>query len=265
MAWKANDPSRVPNLSQPDAEIVSLDTLVQYESIQLFIERAQTAIPGFCLSQENATYLTRVSRRLDGIPLAIELAAARMRILRVEQIAALDLRGIAIGGLSVGETNEVFRETLAQTAPLLPRDVPHYLMGIGTPDYIFDAVSAGIDMFDCVFPTRIARNGTVLTWDGRLVLRNEKHKTSQEPIDTACECAVCRRYSRSYLRHLFKSGEMLGPILATEHNLHFLGELVAGIRSSIREGRYTAYRDATLARYNDGERLRQDADSEISE
>ncbi len=190
---------------------------------------------------------------------------ADLRARSVEQIAALDLPGIAIGGLSVGETTEVFRETLAQTAPLLPRDVPHYLMGIGTPDYIFHAVDAGIDMFDCVFPTRIARNGTVLTWDGRVVLRNEKHKTSQEPIDTTCECAVCSRYSRSYLRHLFKSGEMLGPILATEHNLHFLGELVAGIRSSIREGRYTAYRDATLARYNDGERLRQDADSEISE
>ena len=188
-----------------------------------------------------------------------------LRARSVEQIAALGLPGIAIGGLSVGESSDVFRETLAQTAPLLPADIPHYLMGIGTPDYIFDAVTAGIDMFDCVFPTRIARNGTVLTWDGRVVLRHEKHKSSQEPIDPNCECSACTRYSRSYLRHLFKSGEMLGPILATEHNLSFIGKLVEGIRDSIRSGRYVAYRDSTLARYNEGERLRQIADSQISE
>ncbi|MEE8441326.1 MAG: tRNA guanosine(34) transglycosylase Tgt, partial [Spirochaetia bacterium] len=188
-----------------------------------------------------------------------------LRARSVEQIAALGLPGIAIGGLSVGESNNLFRETLAQTAPLLPRDIPHYLMGIGTPDYIFDAVTAGIDMFDCVFPTRIARNGTVLTWDGRVVLRHEKHKACREPIDPDCECSVCRRYSRSYLRHLFKSREMLGPILATEHNLHFFSELMDGIRSSIREGRFPVYRKATLSRYDEGERPRRDADSQISE
>jgi queuine tRNA-ribosyltransferase len=190
---------------------------------------------------------------------------ADLRARSVEEIAALELPGIAIGGLSVGEPGEIFRDTLAETAPLLPPDIPHYLMGIGTPDYIFDAVTAGIDMFDCVFPTRIARNGTVLTWDGRVVLRHQKHKTSQEPIDPGCGCSVCARYSRSYLRHLFKSGEMLGPILATEHNLFFLHRLVAGIRESIRDGRYTTYRDATLSRYNEGERRRQNADIEISE
>jgi len=190
---------------------------------------------------------------------------ADLRARSVEQIAALGLPGIAIGGLSVGESSDLFREMLAQTAPLLPADIPHYLMGIGTPDYIFDAVTAGIDMFDCVFPTRIARNGTVLTWDGRVVLRHEKHKSSQEPIDPNCECSACTRYSRSYIRHLFKSGEMLGPILATEHNLSFIGKLVEGIRDSIRSGRYVAYRDSTLARYNEGERLRQFADSQISE
>lgn len=190
---------------------------------------------------------------------------ADLRARSVEQIAALGLPGIAIGGLSVGESSELFRATLAETAPLLPPDVPHYLMGIGTPDYIFDAVTAGIDMFDCVFPTRIARNGTVLTWAGRVVLRQEKHKASQEPIDSGCECSVCMRYTRSYLRHLFKSGEMLGPILATEHNLYFLAGLTEGIRTSIREGRYTEYRRETLSRYNEGERLRQNADSQISE
>jgi queuine tRNA-ribosyltransferase len=138
-------------------------------------------------------------------------------------------------------------------------------MGIGTPDYIFDAVSAGMDMFDCVFPTRIARNGTVLTWDGRLVLRNERHSRDTTPIDPDCGCSVCARYSRAYLRHLFKSGEMLGPILATEHNLFFLADLLRQIRSSIDGGTYSRFRAKVLGRYDEGERQRQSADTEISE
>lgn len=173
-----------------------------------------------------------------------------------EQIASLELPGIAIGGLSVGETGDVFRETLFETAQHLPDSVPHYLMGIGTPDYIFDAVSAGMDMFDCVFPTRIARNGTVLTWDGRIVLKNERHLTDSEPIDSECGCSVCARYSRAYLRHLFKSGEILGPMLTTEHNLYFVAELVRRIREHIDSGTFVKYRDTMLNRYADGERRR---------
>ena len=174
-----------------------------------------------------------------------------------EEIATLDLPGIAIGGLSVGETPDQFRETLFETAPLLPPDRAHYLMGIGTPDYIFDAVTAGIDMFDCVFPTRIARNGTVLTRDGRVVLRHEAHRAESEPIDPQCGCRTCRTYSRAYLRHLFKTGEMLGPMLTTEHNLFFLAELLEGIRRSIRDGSYSAFRDSVMKRYDEGERARQ--------
>jgi queuine tRNA-ribosyltransferase len=183
----------------------------------------------------------------------------------VEEIAALELPGIAIGGLSVGESPEVFAETLYETARQLPFEIPHYLMGIGTPDYIFDAVSAGMDMFDCVFPTRIARNGTVLTWNGRVVLRHDAHRHDSAPIDDSCGCEVCARYSRGYLRHLFKTGEMLGPMLASEHNLFFLGELLRGIRLSISEGRYTAYRQSTLARYEEGERARRNAENDRSE
>ncbi|MFW6313299.1 MAG: tRNA guanosine(34) transglycosylase Tgt [Spirochaetota bacterium] len=173
------------------------------------------------------------------------------------EISELGLPGIAIGGLSVGEEAAQFRETLFATAEFLPADRPRYLMGIGTPDYIFDAVTAGIDMFDCVFPTRIARNGTVLTWGGRVVLRHEAHGADSQPIDLACGCRTCTTYSRAYLRHLFKTGEMLGPMLATEHNLFFLARLLDGIREAIREGRYVAYRDSVMNRYNEGERARQ--------
>jgi queuine tRNA-ribosyltransferase len=174
----------------------------------------------------------------------------------VEEIASLELPGIAIGGLSVGETAEQFREFLFETASQLQKHVPHYLMGIGTPDYIFDAVSAGMDMFDCVFPTRIARNGTVLTADGRLVLKSERLQFDSGPIEEGCDCHACRTYSRGFLRHLFKAGELLGPMLATEHNLVYLARLMQGIRDSIRDGAYESHRRTVLQRYEAGERER---------
>ncbi len=175
-----------------------------------------------------------------------------------EEITALDLPGNAIGGLSVGEERGLFRDTLFETARHLPADKPRYLMGIGTPDYIFDAVEAGMDMFDCVFPTRIARNGTVLTPDGRLVLRHEAHRQDDAPIDPECGCMTCKRYSRAYLRHLFKSNEMLGPMLTTEHNLYYIADLLAGIRKAVRAGSFSAHRNAILNRFEEGERARQD-------
>ena len=172
------------------------------------------------------------------------------------EILQLDLPGIAIGGLSVGEPVSQFREFLFATAELLPSDRPHYLMGIGTPDYIFDAVTAGIDMFDCVFPTRIARNGTVLTPDGRLVLKSEPLQLDDRPIEEGCPCHACRNYSRAFLRHLIRSGELLGPMLTTEHNLVYLSRLMQGVRESIAADRYEQFRDATLNRYESGERER---------
>ncbi len=181
---------------------------------------------------------------------------ADLRTRSAADICALDLPGIAIGGLSVGEETSLFRDTLFATAATLPVDRPRYLMGIGTPDYIFDAVTAGIDMFDCVFPTRIARNGTVMTWNGRVVLKHESHTNSEDPIDPDCPCTACTGYSRAYLRHLFKSGEMLGPILTTEHNLVFFKTLTDRIRDSIASGTYARFRDDTMYRYNEGERAR---------
>lgn len=172
----------------------------------------------------------------------------------VEEICTLDLPGYAIGGLSVGESFETFEQFTAYTAPLLPEERPRYLMGIGTPDYIFTAVEHGVDMFDCVFPTRAGRNGTLFTRDGKINLKNARFSHSDDPPDSSIDSFGGRRYSLGYLRHLIKSQEILGAMLATEHNLRFLAVLMEEIRDSIREGRYEAYKNGFLQRYYAGSR-----------
>jgi queuine tRNA-ribosyltransferase len=171
-----------------------------------------------------------------------------------EQIVALDLPGYAIGGLSVGEEFPVFQEFLQYSADLLPETKPKYLMGIGTPQYILEAVESGIDLFDCVFPTRTARNAQVFTLDGPLSLRNEKHRLDFEPIDSQCLCDTCRTHTRAYLRHLFKAREIEAAVLATAHNLAFIQGLVRRIRESIGRGEFPALKREFLARYAGGER-----------
>jgi queuine tRNA-ribosyltransferase len=171
-----------------------------------------------------------------------------------EQIVALDLPGYAIGGLSVGEEFPVFQEFLHYSADLLPETKPKYLMGIGTPRYILEAVESGIDLFDCVFPTRTARNAQVFTLDGPLSLRNEKHRLDFEPIDSQCLCDTCRTHTRAYLRHLFKAREIEAAVLATAHNLAFIQGLVRRIRESIGRGEFPAFKREFLARYAGGER-----------
>ncbi len=167
-----------------------------------------------------------------------------------EEIISLDLPGIAIGGLSVGEEYSQFTDFLAFTAQLLPENKPRYLMGIGTPEYILDAVENGIDLFDCVLPTRIARNSTVFTPEGTISLKKAKFSSSHDPIVKGCGCHACRNYSRAYLRHLFKAGEMLGPMLASEHNLYFLHNMMKEIRESIKEGNFRKYKNNFLKQYN---------------
>lgn len=166
----------------------------------------------------------------------------------------LDFPGYAIGGLSVGEPPEVFREMLFHTAVFLPEQKPRYVMGIGTPDYIFDAVEAGIDMFDCVFPTRVARNGFLFHKDGRINIRNEKYAREPKPVDPESPIAA---YSLGYLRHLFKAGEMLGPMLATEHNLWFLQTLMRRIRTAINEGTFRDLKNDFLSRYSGSRKGRE--------
>ena len=166
-----------------------------------------------------------------------------------EEILELDLPGLAIGGLSVGEEFSVYEDTLAYTAEFLPREKPRYLMGIGTPDYILSAVENGIDMFDCVFATRTARTGTVFTPDGSISLKKVRHAYDTGPIQEGCTCRACRIYSRGYLRHLFKTNEILGSMLATEHNLQFLYDFVEQIRASIAEKRFSEFKRDFLRRF----------------
>ena len=166
-----------------------------------------------------------------------------------KELVELDFPGYAVGGLSVGESYEQFVEFLGYTAELLPENKPRYLMGVGTPEYIIEAVKNGIDMFDCVFPTRTARNGTVFTRSGRLVLSNARYTDDDAPLDATCECPTCMRYSRAFLRHLFKAKEILGPVLATQHNLFFLRRLVDDIREAIRADRFTEFAREFLSEY----------------
>jgi queuine tRNA-ribosyltransferase len=157
-------------------------------------------------------------------------------------LMALDFDGYAVGGVSVGEERDQVRQALAVTTHLLPRDRPRYLMGVGRPQDILDAVATGIDLFDCVMPTRNGRNATCFTQKGYVKLRNAVHRSDLAPIEEGCECLACRRFSRSYLRHLFLAKEMLGPILASIHNLTFLHRLTSQIRSAIVEGRFVQFR-----------------------
>ena len=153
-------------------------------------------------------------------------------------LAEMNFPGYAIGGLSVGEPKPLMYETLDYTVPLLPEDKPRYLMGVGSPDALWEGVERGVDMFDCVFPTRIARNGTSMTSVGRVLIRNAQFARDFKPLDPNCDCYTCKNYSRAYLRHLFKAGEMLGGHLLTYHNLYFLKKQMEAIKEGIRTGTY---------------------------
>lgn len=170
-----------------------------------------------------------------------------------EFVTALDTPGIAIGGLSVGEPPEVFAQFLNFTMQHLPEEKPVYVMGIGTPEYILEAVHNGVDMFDCVLPTRNARNGAYFTRDGQLSIKQKRYEHDFKPIDPECKCKVCRTYSRAYLRHLFKEQEILSSMLSSYHNLYFLYNMMEEIRDAISNDRFEDYRKAFLERYTRGE------------
>ncbi|MCF6408640.1 tRNA guanosine(34) transglycosylase Tgt [Pseudalkalibacillus salsuginis] len=166
-----------------------------------------------------------------------------------KDLVSLDFPGYAIGGLSVGEPKDVMNRVLEFTAPWLPEDKPRYLMGVGSPDSLIDGAIRGIDMFDCVLPTRIARNGTCMTSEGRLVVRNAKFSKDFRPLDENCDCYTCRNYSRAYIRHLVKSSETFGFRLTTYHNLYFLLELMERVRQAIQEDRLLDFREEFFEQY----------------
>lgn len=169
-----------------------------------------------------------------------------------KEIVDLDLPGYAIGGISVGESKEDYIGVLDYAPKLLPENKPRYVMGIGTPDYIFEAVERGVDMFDCVEPTRIARHGMAMTSHGRISIKNAKFERDFTSLDPECDCYTCRNYTRAYLRHLFKAGETMSHMLLTEHNLRFLSRLSEDIRRSIEEDRFSEFKEEFYSKYYEG-------------
>jgi len=207
-------------------------------------------------------WLTRAKNKWDEVVLSGVYSGSLFSIVQgnffsdlrqrsVEVCAASGTPGIAIGGLSVGEPPELFNEILAGTAALLPEEKPRYVMGIGTPEYILTAIENGIDMFDCVVPTREGRNGRVYTRQGPIALKKTENRLDFTPIDKECGCKVCKEYSRAYLRHLFKTKEILCSMLASYHNLYFLNEMVVNSRNAIKENRFLEYKREFLSRYSE--------------
>ncbi len=172
-----------------------------------------------------------------------------LRVESAKQLVDLDFPGYSIGGLSVGEPGEIMNDILEHTIPHLPKDKPRYLMGVGSPDYLIDGALRGVDMFDCVLPTRIGRNGTIFTANGRIIVRDAKYARDFTPLDSECNCYVCKNYTRGYIRHLFKAGELLGLRLATWHNLHFLLNLMEQVRQALREDRLPEFRTEFFLKY----------------
>lgn len=166
-----------------------------------------------------------------------------------QDLVSLDFPGYAVGGLSVGEPKEVMNRVLEFTTPLLPANKPRYLMGVGSPDSLIDGAIRGIDMFDCVLPTRIGRNGTVMTSEGRVVIKNAKYARDFTPLDPNCDCYTCRNYTRAYIRHLIKCDETFGIRLTSYHNVYFLIKLMERVRQAIREDRLGDFREQFFEQY----------------
>jgi queuine tRNA-ribosyltransferase len=167
----------------------------------------------------------------------------------LDQVTSVDLPGYALGGFSVGEPIHLMHELLPHIAPLMPENKPRYLMGVGTPLDLIISINAGVDMFDCVLPTRVARNGTLYTWSGKISIKRQQYQYDAGPLDPECDCYTCKNYSRAYLRHLFLSGEILSARLNTIHNLHFYMSVMAKARLALEENRWESYRDDCLTRF----------------
>lgn len=172
-----------------------------------------------------------------------------LRISHAKDMISLDFPGYSIGGLSVGETKQEMNEVLDYLTPLIPSNKPRYLMGVGSPDSLIDGVIRGVDMFDCVLPTRIARNGTCMTSSGRLVVKNAKYERDFRPLDEKCNCYTCRNYTRAYIRHLFKTDETFGLRLTSYHNLYFLLNLMKQVRQAIMDDNLLEFREAFFEEY----------------
>ncbi|HUP28394.1 MAG TPA: tRNA guanosine(34) transglycosylase Tgt, partial [Chloroflexia bacterium] len=196
---------------------------------------------------------SRTDQALFGIVQGSTFADLRQESARV--LSSLDFPGYAVGGLSVGEPKEEMHRSLEETVPLLPAEKPRYLMGVGSPEDLVECVARGIDMFDCVLPTRVARNGALLTRDGRLPVKSSRYALADRPIEPDCDCYACRNFSLGYLHHLYKAEELLAYRLNSIHNLRFMTRTMDEIRGAILAGNFTNYREEFLGRYKPTDRL----------
>ncbi len=225
--------------------IMAFDECLQYPATEDQIQKSMDLTYRWLLRSKAA--MTRKESLLFGIiqgGLSLE-----HRKKSLQQITSVDLPGYALGGFSVGEPIHLMHELLPHIAPLMPEHKPRYLMGVGTPLDLVISVDAGIDMFDCVIPTRVARNGTLYTWRGKVSIKRNEFREDPSPLDPECDCYTCTNYSKAYLRHLFLSGEILGSRLNSIHNIYFYMKLMERIRQAIQEDRWEAFRDDCITRF----------------
>ena len=242
--FKTADPEpRVPNPESrdPRPESLTSDSEIRIPNSGLRIPRPESPLSLVPCPESRAPSPESLAPALFGI---VQGGTDKeLRRQSAEALLDLDFEGYAVGGLAVGEPKSEMYETVEYTAGLLPRDRPRYLMGVGTPDDLLEGVARGIDMFDCVMPTRNARNACAFTSEGKIIIKNARYARDEGPLDPACACAVCQRYSRRYLRHLFVTGEMLGPMLATHHNIHFYLDTMRRMRQSLLFGEFAEFRN----------------------
>lgn len=225
--------------------IMAFDECLEYPATDDRIKQSMDLTYRWLLRSKAA--MTRPKSHLFGIVqggLSLE-----HRMYSLEQVTSVDLPGYALGGFSVGEPIELMHALVKEVAPKMPVHKPRYLMGVGTPLDLILSIDSGIDMFDCVMPTRVARNGTLFTWQGKVSIKRTEYKEDESPLDPECDCYTCTHYSKSYLRHLFLSGEILGSRLNTIHNLHFYMSLMKKSREAIEAGRWKEFRDFCLTRF----------------
>lgn len=225
--------------------IMAFDECLQYPATDEEIKKSMDLTYRWLLRSKAA--MTRPESLLFGIIQGGLSLEHRKRSL--EQVTSVDLPGYALGGFSVGEPIHLMHQLLPDIAQLMPENKPRYLMGVGTPTDLIIAVDSGIDMFDCVMPTRVARNATIFTWQGKVSIKKAQYKEDPSPLDPECDCYTCKNYSKSYLRHLFLSGEILGSRLNTIHNIHFYMELMAKARTAIENETWEEFRDDCLRRF----------------
>lgn len=225
--------------------IMAFDECLKYPADEKEIRRSMDLTYRWLLRSKEA--MTRPESLLFGIVQGG--LSLKHRLESLEQITSVDLPGYALGGFSVGEPIHLMHELLPDVAPKMPAHKPRYLMGVGTPYDLIKAVDSGIDMFDCVMPTRVARNGTIYTWNGKVSIKRAEYKEDPSPLDPECDCYTCSNYSKAYLRHLFLSGEILGSRLNTIHNIYFYMKIMERARLHIEQGTWESYRDDCLVRF----------------